>query len=97
MTAYRYNTSNANYELWFKTMHKDFRDEFVEMSRDVKYIREDISELKDQIRSYDTRLTNVEQTQKLITGKLSIIVIGIGAFIVASVQALTWLWDKIAK
>ena len=76
-------------------------DSVIEMASDIRYMREDIKELKRQLKgntdSYDKRISDIEKIQNLNTGKLGVILIFIGAGIVGILQLAIWSWDKIVK
>lgn len=76
-------------------------DTVIEMGKDIRYMREDISDLKDELKEridlHEERISDIEKIQNLNTGKLAVILIFIGAGIVGLTQVLLWSWDKIAK
>lgn len=76
---------------------EDIYDRVIEMSRDIKYMREAIQDLKCELKEdrekTDKRLIYVEKTLQLNVGKISVIMIGIGAAIVGAIQLCFWLWD----
>lgn len=77
----------------------DIYQKVIESARDIKYIREDIAELKKEMKeeteTCHKRITQIKDVQNLNVGKLSVILITIGAVILGGVQLLIWLLGKI--
>ena len=75
--------------------------EVIESARDIKHIREDIkdvkTELKEETKACNKRLSTIEAVQNLNVGKLSVILITIGAVVLGGVQILIWFLGKFAK
>jgi len=90
-------------------MDKDaFYDSVIEMGKDIRYMREEISdlklELKESAESNEKRITedekriaNIEKIQNLNTGKLAVVLLLVGAGILGIFQFAIMLWDKIPK
>jgi len=72
-----------------------------ESARDIKYIREDVTELKkemkEETKACHKRISRIEGVQNLNAGKLSVILITIGAIILGAVQLVIWLMSKFVK
>ena len=73
----------------------------IEMGKDIRYMREDIADLKDGVKEridgHENRITDIEKLQSLNTGKLAVILVLIGTGILGIFQFLFWGWDKIPK
>lgn len=83
-------------------MDKDMLyDSVIKMGKDIRYMRDDISDLKkdfeDMRDAHNERISSVEKIQNLNTGKLGVIMTFIGVGILGIVQFAIWSWDKIAK
>jgi regulator of replication initiation timing len=90
-------------------MEKDeFYDSVIEMSRDIRYMREDIADLKIEVKESrksnenrmlenEKRIANIERIQNLNTGKLAVVLLIIGAGIMGVFQVVLTIWDKIPK
>lgn len=90
----------------------DIYKKVIESARDIKYIREDIvdlkrelkeetagiqKEMKEETKSCHKRISQIKDVQNLNVGKLSVILITIGAVILGGVQLLIWVLGKIIK
>lgn len=86
--------------------------EVTESARDIKHIRGDLADVKRDLKeetkacnkrisaigdANNKRLAAIEAVQNLNVGKLSVILIGIGAVILGGVQVLLWLLGKFIK
>lgn len=75
--------------------------EVTESARDIKHIRGDLQEvkkeLKEETKACNKRLSAVEAVQNLNVGKLSVILIAIGAVILGVVQLLISFLGKCVK
>lgn len=67
-------------------MDKDLRIMIIETARDVKHIcerlsegRETFKEQRKRLEKQDKRINDLESNQQLLTGKMTLIVMGIGA------------------
>ena len=83
-------------------MEKDnIYEKVIESARDIKYIREDIAELKRELQesteANEKRITDIEKIQNLNTGKLAIVLMLFGAGILGAFQFALMLWEKIPK
>jgi regulator of replication initiation timing len=90
-------------------MEKDeFYDSVIEMSQDIRYMREDIADLKIEVKESrksnenrmlenEKRIANIERIQNLNTGKLAVVLLIIGAGIMGVFQVVLTIWDKIPK
>jgi len=79
----------------------DIYEKVIESARDIKYIREDVTELKKEMKeeteSCHKRISHIKDVQNLNVGKLSVILITIGAVVLGGVQILIWLLGKFIK
>jgi len=80
---------------------KDIYDKVIESARDIKYIREDMAEMKEEMKeetkACHKRISSIEGVQNLNVGKLSVILITIGAVILGAVQVVIWFMSKFIK
>lgn len=67
---------------------QETHDKIIEMAKDIKTIcgrlgdgKETFKEQKRTLKEYDERMRILEQNQQLLTGKMTLIVMGIGALI----------------
>lgn len=81
---------------------EETHDKIIVMSRDIRYIREQLDNGKETFKNhkkafmeYDTRMRILEQNQQLLTGKITIIIISIGAAILGTAHILIWILDKV--
>lgn len=70
-------------------------EKVMELVNDFGYIRERLEEGRELFKEYGERMRILEQNQKLLTGKMTIIIMGIGAGILGCVHVLIWLIDKV--
>jgi len=79
----------------------DIYEKVIESARDIKYIRKDVTdlkkEMKEETKACHKRISRIEGVQNLNVGKLTVILITIGAVILACAQMLIWFMDKIIK
>jgi hypothetical protein len=70
-----------------------------ESAKDIKYLRGDVAELKrdmkEETKTCHDQITQMKEIQNLNAGKLSVVLITIGAGILGSVQLLIWILGKI--
>ena len=90
-------------------MDKDkFYDSVIEMGKDIRYMRDDIADLKRELKENvesnekrivgdEKRITDIERIQNLNTGKLAVLLLILGAGILGISQFLLMIWDKIPK
>jgi len=71
---------------------QDTHDKIIEIAKDIKFIREKLSEGKETFKEHDKRLRILENNQQLLTGKITIIITLIGASILFVVNVLMRLW-----
>ncbi len=71
---------------------QDTHDKIIEIAKDIKFIREQLSEGKETFKEHDKRLRILESNQQLLTGKITIIITLIGASILFVVNVLMRLW-----
>lgn len=83
-------------------LDKDLRIKIIETARDVKHIcerlsegRETFKEHRETFEKHDKRIRILEQNQQLLTGKMAIIIIGIGAAVLGTVHILIWVLEKV--
>lgn len=80
---------------------EDIYQKVIESTRDIKYIREDITDLKKELKedrvACNKRISLIESVQNLNVGKLSVILVTIGAIVLGGVQILIWGMDKFVK
>ncbi len=60
-------------------MDQELRDKIIETSRDVKHIRERLDEGRRTFREHSERIRKVEQNQQFMIGKMTIVIMGLGA------------------
>lgn len=67
-------------------LDKDLRIMIIETARDVRHIcerlsegRETFKEQRERLEKHDKRIRDLESNQQLLTGKMTLIVMGIGA------------------
>jgi len=76
-------------------------DSVIEMAGDIRYMREDIADLKRELKenaeSNEKRISDIEKIQNLNTGKLAVVLLLVGAGILGIFQFGIALWDKIPK
>lgn len=79
----------------------DIYEKVIESAQDIKYIREDITELKNKMEedteACNKRISYMEGMQNLNAGKLTVVLVVIGAIMIAGIQLVIWLMDKIIK
>jgi len=75
--------------------------EVIESRRDIKHLCEDLQDVKKELReetkSCNKRISRMEGVQNLNVGKLSVILIGIGAVVLGGVQIVIWLLGRFIK
>ena len=81
---------------------QETHDKILIMAEDLAYIRERLCEGKEtfkehkQIHSkHDERIRILEQNQQLLTGKIALIITGIGAAVLGLVHFLIWMLEKV--
>lgn len=81
---------------------QETHDKIVIMAKDIKFIRERLSDGKETFKEHkgmfiehDKRIRLLEQDQRLLTGKMAIIVIGIGAAVLGGAHILIWVLEKV--
>lgn len=85
-----------------------FYDSVIEMGKDIRYMRDDIADLKEELKENaeanenrmledEKRITDIEKIQNLNTGKLAVVLLLLGAGILGIFQFVLTLWDKIPK
>ena len=81
---------------------QETHDKILIMAKDIKFIRERLSDGKETFKEHkgifkehDKRIRLLEQDQRLLTGKMAIIVIGIGAAVLGGVHILIWVLEKV--
>lgn len=79
----------------------DIYEKVIESAQNIKYMRDDISdmkkEMKEETKACHKRIDRIKGVQDLNAGKMTVILITIGAVILAGVQALLWFLDKMIK
>ena len=79
----------------------DIYRKVIEFGRDIKYMREDIAEMKkemkEETKACHKRIDRIKGVQDLNAGKMAVILITIGALILGGVQILIWFLGKFAK
>ena len=79
----------------------DIYRKVIEFGRDIKYMREDIAEMKkemkEETKACHKRIDRIKGVQDLNAGKMAVVLITIGAVILAGVHALLWFLDKMIK
>jgi len=90
-------------------MDKDaFYDSVIEMGKDIRYMRDDIADLKRELKENaelcenrivedEKRISDIEKIQNLNTGKLAVLLLLLGAGILGIFQFILMMWDKIPK
>jgi len=65
---------------------QETHDKILTMAKDIKFIRERLGEGKETFKEhkikfteYDERIRNLEGNQQLLTGKMTLIIMGLGA------------------
>ena len=65
---------------------QETHDKIIEMAKDIRYVRERLCEGKETFKEHkktfeghDERIRTLEQNQQLLTGKMTLVVMGIGA------------------
>lgn len=81
---------------------QEAHDKILIMAEDIKFIREQLSdgretfkEHKKMFKGQDNRIRIVEQNQQLLTGKIAIIIMGIGATILGASHILIWVLEMV--
>jgi len=81
---------------------QETHDKILIMAKDIKTIlgrlcdgKETFKEHRETFKEHDERLRILEQNQQLLTGKLAIIVIGIGAAVLGSAHLIIWVFEKV--
>ena len=80
---------------------QETHDKIVIMAKDIKFIRERLSDGKETFKEhkgmfveYDKRIRILEGNQQLLTGKVALLVMGIGAAVLGGVHILIWVLEK---
>lgn len=71
---------------------KDTHDKIVEMALDIKYIREKLGEGKETFKEHAARIRQVEQNQQLLTGKVAVVAMLLGACVLFITNLIARLW-----
>ena len=75
--------------------------EVIESASDIKHIREDIvdmkRELNEETKACNKRISRIEGVQNMNVGKLSVILITVGAVVLGGVQILIWFLGRFIK
>jgi len=90
----------------------DIYKKVIESAQNIKYIREDVTELKKDMKeetrilkeemkeekeACHKRISRIQDVQNLNVGKLSVILVTIGAVILGAVQLVLWFMSKFIK
>jgi hypothetical protein len=85
-----------------------FYDSVIEMGKDIRYMRADIADLKEELKikgaatnrrlvDDEKRITDIEKIQNLNTGKIAVFTVLVGAGILGIFQFVLMIWDKLPK
>jgi septal ring factor EnvC (AmiA/AmiB activator) len=84
-------------------MDLDMLETIIETNTTCKHILSQLERGEKQFEKIDTqlaehngRIRKVEQQQSFLNGKLAIITIGIGSMVTIIINAIIWMWLKIA-
>lgn len=81
---------------------QETHDKIIEMAKDIKTICRRLGDGKETFKEHrlihekhEERLRILEGNQQLLTGKIAIIVMGVGATVLGAAHILIWILDKV--
>ncbi len=72
--------------------NKEIYIKIAEIAKDIKFIREQLSEGKETFKEHAERIRQIEQNQQLLTGKVAIMIMVFGAGILFIMNLIARLW-----